>query len=360
MSPPSPAKPLALLRLLLIAGAAAWVLVQFVTPAATHAGINYYYRARFLDMLNGRAWRPFVTRALLPTTVRGIVAIAPPELQQGAADAVARTPGLRTAFKVLGWEASAAFVYAIACVLMWLALCGFAAAATALAVEAGGLPDTPLMRGALALAALLGLPLFFRYASYIYDPAQLALFTTALLLIARRNLRAFAAVFALACINKETAVLLIPLAAYAWRGRLPRRRLAGFVVGLGAVYLAIRLALAWAFRNNPGSLLEFHLLDHNLALLSAPWNIGGILLAAALAFLLLYRWRDKPVFLRVGLAGTLLPLAGMAVFFGYLDEWRGYYEAYPFALPLMAWSVLALGRRARVVIESAQERNYRR
>ncbi|MCL4505342.1 MAG: hypothetical protein M1140_04850, partial [Chloroflexi bacterium] len=113
MSPPSPIKLAAPLRLLLIACTAAWVLVLFVKPDSGHAGINYYYRARFLDMVNGTAWNPFVSRALLPATVRAVTAAIPQNLQHGVGNVVTRDASLSAAFETLGWETSAATTYLV-------------------------------------------------------------------------------------------------------------------------------------------------------------------------------------------------------------------------------------------------------
>lgn len=55
----------------------------------------------------------------------------------------------------------------------------------------------------------------------------------------------------------------------------------------------------------------------------------------------------KAYFLRASFVCVLLPLVGLALFFGYLDEWRGYYEAYPIALCLIADSLI----RIRLALE---------
>jgi hypothetical protein len=51
---------------------------------------------------------------------------------------------------------------------------------------------------------------------------------------------------------------------------------------------------------------------------------------AVLWLLTAYGWARKPVFLRKGLLITLIPLVFLALFFGYVDELRDYYEAFPF------------------------------
>jgi hypothetical protein len=51
---------------------------------------------------------------------------------------------------------------------------------------------------------------------------------------------------------------------------------------------------------------------------------------AVLWLLTAYDWARKPAFLRKGLLITLIPLALLALFFGFIDELRDYYEAFPF------------------------------
>jgi hypothetical protein len=193
------------------------------------------------------------------------------------------------------------------------------------------------------IVALILLPLFFRYYSYPYDPATLFLFSAAILFMLQR--RFFWVVFtvALASANKETSILLIPLyALHEWtrERRMPFARAAAVVLAWGVV----RAVLMWIYRDNPGTLVENHFTEHTVWLLATfPVAMRYTLVVVALfAIPVAHRWRDKPVFLRRGLAVTLLPLVIAGALFGFLDELRGYYEAFPFlyllALPaVMRW-----------------------
>ena len=60
-------------------------------------------------------------------------------------------------------------------------------------------------------------------------------------------------------------------------------------------------------------------------------------------------WREKPSFLRYGLLITVIPLFILHLFFGYIDELRGYYEALPFAF------LLSLPTVARAISYSGKE-----
>jgi hypothetical protein len=47
-----------------------------------------------------------------------------------------------------------------------------------------------------------------------------------------------------------------------------------------------------------------------------------------------FHWKEQPLFLRQGLT-MLIPLVGLGLMWGYLDELRGYYEVYPIIVALM-------------------------
>jgi hypothetical protein len=116
-------------------------------------------------------------------------------------------------------------------------------------------------------------------------------------------------------------------------GRFPVTR----TIIIAVIWLAIRAILAYVFRDNPGGYVENHFREHNIWLLTKFPMAMRYTLAVIILFFVFLRvdWREKPKFLRAGLAIVLLPLAGAGMFFGFADELRGYYEAYPFLYLLM-------------------------
>jgi hypothetical protein len=206
-----------------------------------------------------------------------------------------------------------------------------------------GMEDSPQTRAFLGGLALIGLPPFFISTSFIYDPTQLFLYAAALYFLAVRQMDRFIAIFILCCLNKETAILLIPVAAVALRNHLPGRRYAALIASLTLCYCAIQISLAAAFRSNPGSTVEFHLLDRNVHMLTRAWKLHELAASAAAAGLLFYRWSEKPRFLKMSLLIIFTPLIILSFFLGYIDEWRGYFEAYPVALALAADTIRRMG-----------------
>jgi hypothetical protein len=334
--------------LCMLAALSGLVLASFVYPSKRHAGINSGERVRWTRMVEGSASRPYVCRVLLPMTVRVVTAVVPDRFRRACADVAQRNRLAGKVFHELGWESAAAFEFLLAACLMFLCFAGFGHCAARLTLRLCDLPDTTPARAWLAAGALLGLPAFFRYTSYPYDPPQVFLFTLALLLLARHRTGSFFAVFLACCLNKETAVLLIPLYGLEYSRRhegVSWRHLTA-ILGLAVVYAGTQLTIGAAFRSNPGPAVEYHL-GHNLRWLMAGWTFTDLLVFATLGWLVSFRWREKPAFLRRALLCVLPPLLMLALFLGYADEWRGYYEAYPILFGLIVHSLTRLDARLR-------------
>lgn len=317
------------------------VLVQFLYPHwGPHVGINDYDRASFMEMVEGDAYKPFVMRMLLPTTVRFLSAIAPEAYQSTLADQVVKGDLLSKTFSTLGWESQAAFQYFLALILMYLSLIGFGHSVVLLTEQTCNIPKDTKTKIIILISSLMGVTFLFRYVSYIYDPPQLFLFTLALYLLSTDRIKLFFIVFVFCCLNKETAILLIPLFALKYYGLGFQNCQYGYSIGgLVIIYLSIRTALFFIFYDNPGSFLESQF-SHNVWWITSGRTLGDVIIIILVVMLVVFRWRKKPLFLRVAFLSVLLPLVSMAVFLGYIDEWRGYYEAYPLGLGLAVHSFL--------------------
>ncbi|MCD6360165.1 MAG: hypothetical protein J7M38_04810 [Armatimonadetes bacterium] len=312
---------------------AALLAAMMLGLAVRQPGINDYYRARFGDMVYGRAYRPYVSRVLVPLLVRGAAAVVPLAQRQALSEYGRTEPWLRDTLDGLGWEPEYLTEYLVALVLMYGALLGFVASVRALF---GELYQAPGWFGdVVSLATLLTLGLGFEYATYIYDFTTVFLFTLGLLLLVHRRWGLFVAVFMVACLNKETAILLTAVfAIHFFRRRdIARRQFRGLLAVQAGVWLVSRSALAWIFHTNPGGTVELHLSD-NLWLLHHRFVHIALLLVAIVA-LTGYRWHEKPEFLRDALWIAAL-LAPLAVFLGLLDELRAWYEVFPIVALLVA------------------------
>lgn len=313
-----------------------YVVVALVPLAVgvVRPGITGYPRAMFEDAVYGRAYQPFVKRQLVPLMVRGAATLVP----EGVSESMSRTFAGSKLVQRLGWPPAYATEFVLSLVLMYAGMLAFL---VVLRAFLHACLDLPTWLGHTAtLVVGVALPVTFAGQLYLYDFWQLFLFTAGLLCMVRGRWWLYYPTFVLACLNKETS-LLLPVVMAVWMGRqvVAGRQLvhllAQLLAGGGVV-----LALAWAFRDNPGAGLEWHF-GRNL---SMPFTMLAWLrltvLAAAVA-LSLASIRRAPTFLARGWVATMPVLVIAALFFGYIDELRDYYEALPFVVALV---LLTAGR----------------
>ncbi|MCK4547995.1 MAG: hypothetical protein KAW17_11205 [Candidatus Eisenbacteria sp.] len=323
------------------------VLVVSLLRPGVHVG-----KGTFVDMIHGEAHRPYVYRTLLPSLVRAVGDASEPIL---AARQVDRNDTVIAglAHRIL-WRTKAPksafehkYEYGVCFAIQFLCILGFGVLLKLLSDAV--YPDFPgfvsILGPVIALSVIP--PMFFRYGQYIYDPMTLFLFALCVYLILVRRHVAYVAVFTIAVFNKETAILLIPVFALRERGLIPWRRLVALTLLQALLYVCVKLWLAHLYRENPGSFVEFHLLDHNVKLVTNPeFYVRNLIVLVPIVTLITHRWKEKPVFLRHSLVACSIPLVTLATFLGFVDELRGYYELYPFvyllALPTLV-EVLGIG-----------------
>jgi len=333
-----------LIFFLICAAVCIGLLVVFIQVSE----VNNLYRARFGDMVDGTAYRPYVYRTLLPTTVRLLAGLLPDAWNAELASLPWIAAGLTT-FKV---EPQRALQALIAWGLMGLSLLGFALAFRRLLTALYRLPDWLADLG--TLLALAVLPVFWKFG-YIYDFTTLFLFTLQLLWMAQGRWRAYLALFPFTCLNKETAVLLPLLFAvyYFPRARMERGRYVRLLAAQAIFFVSIKLALNWVFAANPGAEAEVHWQDHVMVVTLFPAVVAAytLLVGGLVGALVGVGWRAKPLFLRWGLI-ILAPLFASYFVYGFPFEFRAMYEAYPI---LAALAVPTLARLLRRRVNAAPE-----
>ncbi len=190
---------------------------------------------------------------------------------------------------------------------------------------------------------------------YPYDlPA--AVFTLALVLLLLRFGRdghprwliAYVALFAVATVNRETTLFLIPVFALVCYRNLSPERLSQLLLLQIGLFAVIQGSLQWAFADHlnpsaavPGTAYEYHLM-RNLGELANPLYLMTFLVrfaAGAYIPLLLLRARLDPQ-LGGALAAFSIPLLGFALTMGRIQELRIVIEMVPL-LWLGALQVLA-------------------
>jgi len=189
------------------------------------------------------------------------------------------------------------------------------------------------------------LPIGFHFGSKIYDPATLFLTTLALAFMCRERWPAYFAVFFLAAINKETAIILaFAFGAYFWDKPGMKRVRYGVMLGAQfAVLAAVKVTINSIFAGNPGedmAPIRLHL-SRNVGWLFQDYGVETLVAWAALMLLTVDHWSHKPLFVRRAMV-MAVPLVGLGFFMGVFWELRGYYELYPLFAILIGHSIARL------------------
>lgn len=209
----------------------------------------------------------------------------------------------------------------------------------------------------LPLSFVLIMPIFYEFPNYIYDFSHLLLFTAGLYFLYKQNWLAYTIIFPLAILNKESALMLTIIFAYAYYKKLPFAFFMKLVLYQMAIFIIIKAILYFVFWDNPGTFVEWHLgwnLDHLLHIpnffkfvpigqgiflpfdIKIPWSLGlNLPLLSFVAFLVIYKWKAKPLLLRQATIYFPLLLI-MAMTMGLISELRAYYDVLPIAFILGA------------------------
>ncbi|MFI5183054.1 MAG: hypothetical protein ACHQNV_01550 [Vicinamibacteria bacterium] len=291
------------------------------------SALNDYWKARVPDVIYGRAYRPFVQRTLVPSTIR-VIRQGLPRSTLGAIRRTVSGPPLFLPRKmgILGWEPAFLTEYAIAIAVLAGLVAGFPFALRRLSAA---LYDAPAAAAVAGLLATLLLPCFFfdRGTHYLYDFATLLLSTLALTFLAEGQLGRYYGVFVLGAFNKETMALMVLVFALVALERSQRRLVLAHVVAQVAIVGCVQWGLGRIFAGNPGGPLEWHLVKNMRLMMTIP-GLPSLLLLAASVVLVFARLQDKPLLLRRALV-VLPPLLVSYLCLGIYGEIRIFYEAYP-------------------------------
>jgi hypothetical protein len=308
-----------------------------------------YYSSRFNSIVRiaeGTALSPFVKRRLLVDLSRCLVAVLPSStwvaLHEWLGSPGAVPTWLHQQLDFLSWKVEYYPLLLTATGLIWLSVAGFMASCRWLVQF---WYETPAWMADL-LGAVLGIALLggngdWHYSAYPYDFPNAFVFTLTLAaLLARRWW--FVLPFVAAVYSKETSILLI--IAYVLVAR-DRRSLSFWTVGAGlcAVYILLRGWIEVTYPSPEGG-FWFPMRNTKYLLMQVfyLWYLPflGVALARFLAL------REKYPVLLKRLSLLAVPLLGLALFKGWIEEMRQYLEMLPiFGLMLLQWTLHEAGFR---------------
>jgi len=305
--------------------------------AIRHPGITGWHKAMLEDYIYGRCYKPWVKRQLVPLVVRGGKFMMP-----GSVEGKLKQKFLHSKTAIdLGWPAEYGPEFTLVLLIMYFSLVGFLMALRYFLLLFFEMSSA--LSHLLVITVGLVLPVTYRGGVGAYDFPQLMLFTTALVLLLKRGWAWFYPVYILACINKETSIL-IPLVFASWMGlRVLRRPYIWHLLFQMMIGVGIALVLSTVFKDNPGVDMEWHV-HRNL---SMPFGVLCWFRFSLLIFIIglcLWGLSEAPAFLRRGFVVTMSVLLVATFIGGDIEELRDYYEALPFIVGMIV-SLLAPGLR---------------
>jgi len=206
--------------------------------------------------------------------------------------------------------------------------------------------------------ALLLLPISFHQGGYMYDFPELFFVSVVFLFLLKEKWKLYYVFFILACINKESNVLLVLYFIAYKRFNIHDKSFIYHVILHLVIGSIVVIGGRLIFLDNPGSGAEFHLfenlkyyctIDPYIALFDvyspfipvpkAGMNVLFIFLTVSLIF---YGWAEKPKHVKHSFILMFMFLFPLFIVFGYKDEVRDFYLCYPPFYLLVFHSVVKL------------------
>lgn len=317
-------------------------MMEFGFGDAKHSWLNFN---RYLEH---QAKRPYVYRVLTPWTINALTRLVPDSLRnriecaEFAGDESALALKIREVKEVYNWKEGRTIERIVGHLFLFCNL--FVILLLLRYITARVYGFSIFISDFAPVVALPLLALSFLNSGFMYDFPEIALALACFALALRANWLAYYPCFALACLNKETGVLIVIYFLSFHAGRMTRKRLAAhtafhLVLG-GALVLSIRAA----FADFPGTPVEFHLWE-NLRFFTSPgtflqftdnyallipvprsYNVLNLALFAPLVFI---GWKDKPPRIRGQFVALIAVLTPMYIMWGDTDEIRVFYLTLP-------------------------------
>ena len=298
-----------------------------------HSGVNRFPPAKFEKMLDGTAEKPFCYRILLPKTVRLIHRVIPAARRAAIDETLYENKFLSPYAQrmELPWWLSTEML--IALVLAYLSLVGYSYLLYLLARTL--YKERPFVAWIAPVLGLLAIPPNLHFG-YLYDFPVLLISAAMLLAIARRTWFLYLGLFALGCLNKETAVLMVlPFSIYVYRQAcLSPRIVVFFAAAQVGFFCLVRTVQSVLFRNNAG-LVMYKNFATQLNGIFSHYTYTDLASFLLLVVLLFHRFSEKPTLLRFFLVLSI-PLFVLFLLGGNPGEFRVFYELHSVLVLLSA------------------------
>jgi len=318
---------------------ACFLSYKAVSNQITETSVLSESRVSIATYLDGTVSRPFAYRVLTPILIRvmrdgvhidsvipSLPAFAQSKITAICEKATAEPPV--SCGTVMSFEVVSALYFFCFLVAVWaLAMRMFASNAVA-------------AFGCVVLSYLTVNSLILLRLSHIYDFGVLMFVALLLLCLEYRRHMLFCVVLALACLNKESAIIYLLAFATVNLRRLPLQANAAYCAVQVAIFLVIYGSVRFLFRNNPGQGLELYLMPQ-ISFFTEKYTFAFVLWTLPLVALVFYDFTHKNLTLQ-GASIVLLPWLALYVIGGVPREIRVIFEVLPILLLLATGSVTKL------------------
>ena len=293
------------------------------------SGIGKKQEASFDKAITGTAYRPFAYRVFLPIVANILNPLVPKRAALKFDTVLDTIVGNQIIMKKLRGNKFLRQV-AIILLIMYLSLVGFVFAIWRLIKDLGYGSKTQCI---FPLLALIGCIPFFNGFGYMYDLPVLFFSAMGLLFMFEKKWRWFLIIFACATLNKETSIFLFAIFAIYFYKKMSGREFLLLSAYQISIYGLLHGIIMFVFRNNPGSIVEWHF-DDQVDYLKSVIQTTPLLIVywttaiAIITTLIVYKWHDKSLLLRTAL--WVLPVfLILYILWGAPREIRGLLEVYP-------------------------------
>ncbi len=180
-----------------------------------------------------------------------------------------------------------------------------------------------------------------------YDIVTVMFFALAFGLLARGKFNIYYLIFVIASINRETTFLLTLFFIVYFFNRIPRPQYLLGVLYQGIAYVVVKILIMAAYAGVPGTPAQWRPLEVLKGYIDKPvwFAVLFFLFFCILIAIALWRWNEKPLFLRVAFI-TIFPIQLILhIFLGYSYEIRVFAEVFPIMLLLCTWSIQTINYR---------------
>lgn len=318
-----------------------------------------YYRSAYGKMVEGKAWKPFVYRALVPGVTRAINLATPASVKESVTEGISGMLKNSRIAKRLGWpkklfpENANNYARMVTILILYGCLWGYVIFMYKMGTAL--FPGTTAIRYFAPAFALLAISSFSTrpWTQYIYDIPVLFLASGCYYFMLFKRFRWYIAFFTLACLNKETTIFILIFFAIWFYKKLDRETYFGLLAMQVMLYAIIKLALTMIFKHNPGPFLDYSLYMMIQGELLATANYPRILGVAMIFLLLTYRWQQKTDFLKT--VFWIFPLMYVAfIIYGRPGEYRVFFDILPLIVLLATHTLMDASGLSRIAMFHSQ------